>query len=867
MPFNGGGGGGGGGSGTVTSFAFTNGAGVTGSVSSPTVSPNLSLAFATQTPGNNTTNVATTAFVTAGLALKANLASPTFTGTPVLPTGTTGVTQTLGDNTTKLATTAFVIANAGAGITALTGDVTASGSGSVAATVAKIAGVAVGTPTGTGNVVFNSGPAFAGVPTAPTATLGTNTTQIATTAFVIANAGTPSVSAYSALANSTGSTTSASSVQYMTLGTPGFTPAANTSAIQITTTIASYFQAVLQNLSTNKANSTDFVATADDGDDSTHYADFGINGSQSGAGSATPPFTTAHAAYLYTVDNELDLAATGASGVINFYTTGGTSPVLAGSISASQNWTMTGTQTATAQISSGLTGATGASRYVGGTASGAPASGTFVIGDFIVDRTGSFWICTTAGSPGTWTQLSAGGYSLPTASTTVLGGVKIDGTSITISAGVISAGAGAAAFSSLTGGTNTTAAMVVGTGASLAASGSGTIAATSCTGNAATVTTNANLTGPITSSGNATSIAAQTGTGTTFVMSAGPTLTGTLTCATVTASGQISTSVSGTASTPALTMTGAAVTGSTSTSFPLFYIAPSGVSAATVNVNGTYFGVNCASGFTGIAMAVYNNGGAATFTVSPAGNISSLAVACSTCSPTGAYSGSKAGAASTSAMSLTGTVLTGGSGTTNFPHFRIEPSAGTSAITNWSTSGTAIGVNLISAFAGNFIDCRASGSTSIFQVTSGGALTIFGKMASYNGIATVGWGTPAVYGQARSTAQTAAVASVAAYTVGGADGSFEVSANINVTASTTASFTMTVTYTDETNTSRTATFSFVQAGVPTPIQTITNVTGVGAYAGMPLYIRCKASTAITIATTGTFTSVTYNAEGAITQAA
>ena len=42
------------------------------------------------------------------LDLKANLASPTFTGTPTLPTGTIGYTQTAGDNTTKLATTAFV---------------------------------------------------------------------------------------------------------------------------------------------------------------------------------------------------------------------------------------------------------------------------------------------------------------------------------------------------------------------------------------------------------------------------------------------------------------------------------------------------------------------------------------------------------------------------------------------------------------------------------------------------------------------------------------------------------------------------------------------------------------------------------------
>jgi hypothetical protein len=41
-------------------------------------------------------------------ALKAPLASPTFTGTPILPTGTTGITQTASDNSTKLATTAFV---------------------------------------------------------------------------------------------------------------------------------------------------------------------------------------------------------------------------------------------------------------------------------------------------------------------------------------------------------------------------------------------------------------------------------------------------------------------------------------------------------------------------------------------------------------------------------------------------------------------------------------------------------------------------------------------------------------------------------------------------------------------------------------
>ena len=43
--------------------------------------------------------------------------------------------------------------------------------------------------TGTGSVVLNVSPSLSGTPTAPTATAGTNTTQIATTAFVTAVAG------------------------------------------------------------------------------------------------------------------------------------------------------------------------------------------------------------------------------------------------------------------------------------------------------------------------------------------------------------------------------------------------------------------------------------------------------------------------------------------------------------------------------------------------------------------------------------------------------------------------------------------------------------------------------------------------------
>jgi hypothetical protein len=46
--------------------------------------------------------------IATAVATKADLLSPTFTGTPALPTGTTAVTQSFGNSATLLATTAFV---------------------------------------------------------------------------------------------------------------------------------------------------------------------------------------------------------------------------------------------------------------------------------------------------------------------------------------------------------------------------------------------------------------------------------------------------------------------------------------------------------------------------------------------------------------------------------------------------------------------------------------------------------------------------------------------------------------------------------------------------------------------------------------
>jgi hypothetical protein len=125
----------------------------------------------TQASSDNSTKLATTEFVqaaTAGIALqasvdaKADKNSPTFTGTPSLPTGTTGVTQASSDNSTRLATTEFVQA-ATAGI-ALQASVDAKAD--------------------------KNSPIFTGTPSLPTGTTGVtqassdNSTKLATTAYV-----------------------------------------------------------------------------------------------------------------------------------------------------------------------------------------------------------------------------------------------------------------------------------------------------------------------------------------------------------------------------------------------------------------------------------------------------------------------------------------------------------------------------------------------------------------------------------------------------------------------------------------------------------------------------------------------------------
>ncbi len=73
---------------------------------------------------------------------------------------------------------------------------------------------------------------------------------------------------------------------------------------------------------------------------------------------------------------------------------------------------------------SGLTGAVTPVRYVGGTATVAPTTGTFAVGDFVISANGSAWICTVAGTPGTWVGVSSV-LLAPKASPTFTGTVTV----------------------------------------------------------------------------------------------------------------------------------------------------------------------------------------------------------------------------------------------------------------------------------------------------------------------------------------------------------------------------------------------------------------------------------------------------------
>jgi hypothetical protein len=171
---------------------------VTGAGGAPLASPAFTGTPTAPTPlaGNSSTSIATTAFVATSFATTqfvnatfAPITSPTFAGTPSAPTPAPG------NSTGQLATTAFVMAAVTASTTGVSSFNTRTGAVTLTTADVQAAG---GAPL--------ANPVFTGVPTAPTAAVGTDNTQLATTAFVI-NQISSSVSGVASFNGRTGAVT------------------------------------------------------------------------------------------------------------------------------------------------------------------------------------------------------------------------------------------------------------------------------------------------------------------------------------------------------------------------------------------------------------------------------------------------------------------------------------------------------------------------------------------------------------------------------------------------------------------------------------------------------------------------------------
>jgi hypothetical protein len=128
------------------------------------------------TPYLTSATAASTYFTISSAASKADLASPTFTGVPLAPTASPGT------NTTQIATTAFVTAAVSASTGATWGSIT--GTLSSQTDLQSALDAKLSTATAASTYAPLASPALTGNPTAPTPLTADNDTSIATTAFV-----------------------------------------------------------------------------------------------------------------------------------------------------------------------------------------------------------------------------------------------------------------------------------------------------------------------------------------------------------------------------------------------------------------------------------------------------------------------------------------------------------------------------------------------------------------------------------------------------------------------------------------------------------------------------------------------------------
>lgn len=88
-------------------------------------------------------------------------------------------------------------------------------------------------------------------------------------------------------------------------------------------------------------------------------------------------------------------------------------------------------------------------------------------------------------------------------------------------------------------------------------------------------------------------------------------------------------------------------------------------------------------------------------------------------------------ATNNSGFAVLSSLFTGGTGTSTVP-LQYFNTGIPSAVTDWSTSGTYLGVNANSGFAGNFLDFHVNGGASVFAVSSGGNVNAASNFTGLN---------------------------------------------------------------------------------------------------------------------------------------
>ena len=161
----------------------------------------------------------------------------------------------------------------------------------------------------------------------------------------------------------------------LTIGTNPGTSFTNSLA-QFFASVNSYAQILTQNSSTGGSASTDFVATADNGTDSTNYVDFGINGS--GYSDVTFTIVGADGGYIYSQGGDMAFGAGAAGKAVKFFNGGTLAANEAMRIAPTSNNILIGTTTDTAGVRL---------KVVGGSIS---SSGGITAGGAIVSTSGGF---------------------------------------------------------------------------------------------------------------------------------------------------------------------------------------------------------------------------------------------------------------------------------------------------------------------------------------------------------------------------------------------------------------------------------------------------------------------------------------------